>query len=256
MQPSVAKRYVLSALDSEPDEVALDNQGKPTTLTPSQRRKDLEELDSAIARLGGRLVDLEFLTRRVKAGETPNHAVEEIVRQTASELLKLYLLPNGNVDRKWKPEQAWSLIKQLSTAEELRYHEVAVSDAYKGADADGTLQALEQAELINIVSLNGRPQAIRPSKPVFQPAFRLLAGDDVLKARLEMAVIGDSIKGENASIDKMEQELALLGGLPIRPAELQSRIKYLLGKIEKSQANIERLEKQSADCKNVLMSSY
>ena len=68
--PEVAKRFVVRHLDAGADTAASGDGEKP--LTPSQKRKDLGELDECLEILGGRLTDLEFLARRVKAGETPN----------------------------------------------------------------------------------------------------------------------------------------------------------------------------------------
>ena len=68
--PEVAKRFVIRHLDAGADITATDGDQKP--LTPSQKRKDLAQLDGCIDILGGRLTDLEFLARRVKAGQTPS----------------------------------------------------------------------------------------------------------------------------------------------------------------------------------------
>lgn len=65
--PEVAKRFVLNHLDAE----FTDKSFAEGELPPSQTRKDLEELDECIETLGGRLTDLEFLSRRIKTGETP-----------------------------------------------------------------------------------------------------------------------------------------------------------------------------------------
>lgn len=66
----VAKRYVIRHLDSGAETSTSD--GSRKSLAPSQRRNDLEELNGCIDILGGRLTDLEFLARRIKAGETPS----------------------------------------------------------------------------------------------------------------------------------------------------------------------------------------
>lgn len=66
--PEVAKRLVISHLDADSDDAGPDEE----KLTPSQRRKDLGELDECIGALGGRLTDLEFLARRMKTGESPS----------------------------------------------------------------------------------------------------------------------------------------------------------------------------------------
>lgn len=45
----------------------------------------------------------------MKSGQTPKEAVKEIIDQSASEILKLYLLPNKG-ERKYSTEQAWHLM--------------------------------------------------------------------------------------------------------------------------------------------------
>lgn len=64
--PETAKRFVMKHLDMETDDSAA---WQPTLETRS--RTDLHELDDTISILGGRLTDLEFLARRIKAGESP-----------------------------------------------------------------------------------------------------------------------------------------------------------------------------------------
>jgi hypothetical protein len=256
--PTAAKQYVISHLDSEGDlSDDPDNPGKK--LTPSQRRRDLVQLDECIDSLGGRLTDLEFLARRIKSGETPKKAVREIVEQSASEILKMYLIgQDDGGTRRWTSEQAWFVIKMLAASESgtLRYNETLLADVFKGA-ADRILQALEQAELLSIiVSSNGRPQAIKPGKPVFLPAFRRLTEDPVLRSRLDLGILGELIKAENTSIDKYENELRLLGELPKQPAEIVPRIKWLLGKLSTSQANVEKYELESGVLKKVLKEEY
>jgi len=66
--PDVAKKLVINHLDADAGTEGSPDEHK---LTPSQLRNDLDELDSVIQVLGGRLTDLEFLARRIKAGESP-----------------------------------------------------------------------------------------------------------------------------------------------------------------------------------------
>ena len=155
-------------------------------------------------------------------------AVREITEQSASEILKMYILDSS--PRKWTPEQAWLIIKSLASTDCLRYNEVLLSDIFK-TEGEATLQALEQAELISIVSSNGRPTSIKPGKPVYSAAFKQLTEDHVLKARLDLAILTQLIKVETAGIDKYEAELSLLGNLPGQPREVQGRIRWLLGKL-------------------------
>ena len=66
--PEVARKYVIRHIDSTGNHIT---EGE-TTLSPSQYRQDLDQLDGAISTLGGRLTDLEFLARRISSGETPS----------------------------------------------------------------------------------------------------------------------------------------------------------------------------------------
>lgn len=249
--PEVAKRYVINHLDFDSD----DKDEGLKKLSPSQRRNDLGELDGVIEMLGGRLTDLEFLARRIKAGETPSKAVKEIIDQSASEILKMFLLLGSDDTRQWTPQQAWTLVKLLATNSTLRYNEILLTDAYKNS-GDRALAALESAELISIASPNGRPTSIKPGKPVYQPAFQALTEDPVLRSKLDLAVLAEQISIEGKSIDKYEQELHLLGELPKQPAELNKRINWLLGKIMASQAKIEAYERESGALKKVLQSEF
>lgn len=67
--PDVAKKLVIHHLDIEAEEgtTAVGEE----KVTPAHLRSDLDELDSVIQVLGGRLTDLEFLARRIKTGESP-----------------------------------------------------------------------------------------------------------------------------------------------------------------------------------------
>ncbi|MCJ1475019.1 mitochondrial escape protein 2 [Lambiella insularis] len=249
--PEVAKRFVINHIDAD----ATDQSDGNKKLTPSQQRGDLNELDRCIESLGGRLTELEFLARRIKAGQTPINAVKEIIDQSASEILKMYILDVDRNARSWAPPQAWELIKSLARAGEIRYNEVLLSDTFKSG-GENVLQALEQAELISIVSTNGRPYSIKPGKPVYQAAFKLLTEDHVLKARLDLAILSELTKVETQSIDKYEAELNLLANLPKQPGELAPRIKWLLAKLHASQAKIEKYETEGAGLKTVLHDEY
>jgi len=267
--PEVAKQYVVNHLDFGADAAKITRDDETLgdderNLTPSQKRRDLRELDSVIGQLGGRLTELEFLARRIKAGETPTRAVREIVDQASSEIMKMHLLQipgssGSSDDRNWTAAQAWTLVRQLASTDLLRYNEVLLSDAFKTSGApsgETALAALEQAELITVQSQNGRPYSVRPGKPVYLKAFQQLVDDRVLAAKMDLAMAGEAIAAENRSIDKYEQELRLLGGLPTQPSQLRDRVGWLLGKIAASQTKLESLEKQSAELKKVLQTEF
>lgn len=247
--PEVAKKMVIRHLDADTADDTSDDQ---KNLTPSQRRSDLDELDSVINVLGGRLTDLEFLARRIKSGESPGSAIRQIIEQSASEILKMYLL---DTDRKWTPQQAWLLIKELANNETLKYNELLLHSLFSGGE--GVLQSLEQAELISITSKNGRPQSIKPGKPVYQAAFEYLTSDEVLKAKMDLAILGQLIAKENKDLDKAETELRLLAELGTNvSSDLKPRIRYLLGKVLASQQNVEKMEGEEGLMKKIMKEKF
>jgi hypothetical protein len=181
--------------------------------------------------------------------------VQEIIEQSASEILKMYILDPDRSTRQWTPIEAWYLIKALAKSDMIRYNEVMLSDVFS-TPADSTLQALEQAELISIVSVNGRPHSLKPGKPVYTAAFRHLCNDHVLQARLDLATFTALTKVETAGIEKCENELTQLASLPRHPSELTDRIRFLLLKIQSAQKRVEGYEMENAKLKKVLQSEY
>lgn len=177
-----------------------------------------------------------------------------MIEQSASEIQKMHIA-SGNEERQWSSQQAWQLIRNLASSDALRYNEVLLTDAFSSG-GEKALTALEQAELISIQSLNGRPYSIKPGRPIYGPAFREMVKDRVLAAKMDLSLLSMQIGAENKSIDKYEQELKLLGGLPSQAGELKSRIYWLLGKIQGSQGKVEGYEKEAAEMKKVLQTEF
>ena len=263
-----AKRFVISHLDAEDIDAptattATSDAEDGKKAAPSQFRQSLGELDSCISVLGGRLTDLEFLARRLKSGETPAKAVDEIILQSANEILKMYIYgeesyEGTNVRKRWNAQQAWLLVEMLAASDEgaLRYNEVLMVDTLSKNGGEGVLRALEQAEMISITSHNGRPKAIKPGKPVYLAAFKRLTEDEVLRSKLDLQIVGERIGWANEDIAKVESELKLLGELPRQPAESLPRIKWLLGKLAASQVRVSSLEAEAGKLKKVLTEQY
>jgi hypothetical protein len=251
--PAVAKKYVLNHLDADVADDPEPKDGSPKKI-PSKTRTDLQELDTCIDLLGGRLTDLEFLARRIKTGETPTKAVHEMIDQSASEILKMYIFGIDEAEsRRWSPEQAWLLIKRLADKESLRYNELLLDDTFRTRDGEKTLRALEQAELISVVSSpSGRPSLVKPGKPIYSPAFKRLTQDRVLTSRLDLAILTELVKVENATIDKCEGELLRLSEIEGQPALIKGRVLYLLAKLAKSQSAVEKYEGDMGGLKKVL----
>ncbi|KAK3298047.1 RNA12 protein-domain-containing protein [Chaetomium fimeti] len=261
LTPEVAKHFVVSQLETDDDSDKKVNHASPS-ISEKQLRRDLQELDECIDALGGRLTDLQVLARRLKVGQSPKKAVSDIIEQSASEILRMFLLANkgaaGSDDKKWSTEQAWYLIKEIASKENLRYNEVLLSNTFASSttagagNAEAALESLATAELITVKSRNGRPATIRAGKPVYQAAFNRLLNDAVVNARMDLALLTELAKIEAKIIDKAEGELSVLGSLPSQPYETTDRINYLLAKLQKSQQKIVAYEKEMAGLKKVL----
>ncbi|KAJ5645489.1 hypothetical protein N7507_011500 [Penicillium longicatenatum] len=235
----VGRRFVLNHLES--------------TASEEKFKEKLQGLDDCIQILGGRVTDLEFMAHRIEAGETPRAAVNRIIEQSASEIMKIFILGTDSVSPQWTTEQAWHIIKALGHAKDgqILYNKVLFNDLFKG-NGEATLRALEQAELISVGSVKGFPRWIKPGKPVYKAAFQQLIGNKTLEGRLDLLILSELISSENKSIAKYEEELALLGSLPKYPWELTSRIEWLLSKVHGSQSKILQYEKESAILRKIL----
>lgn len=153
---------------------------------------------------------------------------------------------------KWTQEQAWTLVKILSTNPQVGYNAILLDPLFSQNEAP--LRELAQAELITISSSpEGRPAVIKPGRPVFSAAFALLVGDKVFNAKMELGRLLFLIGERKKRIEKAEDELAKLKELPPKQIkEIEPRIRYLLKKIQTSQTNIELFESQMAMVKEVL----
>ncbi|EAA33940.2 mitochondrial escape protein 2 [Neurospora crassa OR74A] len=262
LSPDVAKKFVISQLqtdtkfahdgqqkDSESGDQDNDNKNQkkdsntPAPLDPTL----LKELDTCITALGGRLTDLQVLARRLKIGQSPRKAVQEIIDSTASDILRMFLLSKSSTsDRKYTTEQAWYLISHLaaSPSSSIPYNSVLLSNTF-ASSPETALEALANAELITVKSQNGMPSEIKAGKPVYQAAFQKLASDEKVKARMDLLVLTELAKMETQKIEKVEQELVMLQGLMARrPGDVSERVEYLLEKMKGGQARLKGLEKE------------
>jgi hypothetical protein len=73
---------------------------------------------------------------------------------------------------------------------------------------------------------------------------------------MDYDVLNDSSKAEARSIEKVENELALLGSLPRQTAETAGRINFLLRKLEDSQAKITKWDKEMTTLKKLLSEEF
>lgn len=243
----------------------------------SEHQEVIQELDGCIGVLGGRLTDLESLVRRLKSGQSPKRAVSEIVEQSASEIIKMFLLSQPKTSsatggsgpssgapaaaaasspssRAWTAEQAWFLVREIAAkGGDVCYNDVLLSDTFAFSSASiAAIDALAAAELVTVKSFRGRPQSIKAGSPVYLAAFQFLGSDAALAARLDRCVLAEKASGEAKTVAKVEQELALLGTLPKQPAQTSDRTLYLLTKLQTSQAKIQAYEAEMARLKKVM----
>jgi hypothetical protein len=261
LDPEVAKKFVRSRLVD--DVKVKKEEEKEATEAAELAKLDLEGLDESVEAMGGRLTDLEFLSRRIKSGQTPKEAVDEIVSENAVDIVKMYLLGKvGEEDRKWSTQQAWMLVKSLATSPTLQYNKVLLSTTFASSlnkaakDGEQALEALAGTELISIQYYQGRPQTIKAGKPLNQVAFKEMLKDRVLKAKMDLAVLKENSSVESKSIAEVENELALLGGLPKQTNETANRVSWLLGKLDSSQRKISQLDQEMDGLKKILEKEF
>lgn len=253
----VAKKYILGRIK---DDREAAEERKEESDEKKRGAPNLRGLDQAIETLGGRLVDLESLSRRIQAGMSPQAATDEIVSESAADVVKMFLLgkPGEEVEKRWSMPQVWHLVKALSKDTSLLYNQVLLSPTFSSSttpaasSGEAALESLAAAELISIRSDRGHPRLITAGKPLHQAAFALMAKDRVLVAKMDLAQRNELSKIEVKKIQAAENELVLLGSLPRQTSESAGRIHYLLAQIDTSQRKIEDLDKEIAACKKVL----
>ncbi|KAM3468192.1 hypothetical protein MY5147_008180 [Beauveria neobassiana] len=255
----VAKKYIMGRIQND-REAAAERKEKVEGNDKAKGAPNLRGLDTAIETLGGRLVDLESLARRIQAGMSPSDATDEIVTESAVDIVKMFLLGKGSdaAEKKWSTAQVWYLVKGLAKDSSLIYNQVLLTPTFSSSmtssasDGEAALESLAAAELISIRSDRGHPRLITAGKPLQQAAFARLVNDRVLVAKMDLAQHNEMAKIEAKKIAGAENELALLGNLPRQTSESAGRIQYLLVQIDTSQRKIEDLDKHMATCKKIL----
>jgi hypothetical protein len=137
-----------------------------------------------IAKLGGRMVDLELLVYKARSGQTITHAVDDIVRRNVVELRKA-AFGDDSEDAKhlpWTRAQAWKIVSELAKKPETQYAKLLLDFPFKGQEA--ALKALEEHDLIAVQYIDGRASMVRPGKPVFRQAFAALVNGELARGNL------------------------------------------------------------------------
>lgn len=217
-----AKQYVLEHIDEDIDEEKLDEVQK-------QKLSELSrDLDVALDPIGGRMLDLQAFSRRVKTGESPSEALERMINQTAEQITQIFL----NKDQNVKSAQAWILIKELAEKQSIEYKELIYHPLFKAAP-EAALVELERNGLISVIRDRGILRTIYPAKPLYRTAFKNLVNDPQTFKVLETAYLFRLISFETGRIQKFEEELKGFNYYS-DPKLFKSRLDYLANKIKVS----------------------
>jgi len=212
-----------------------------------------------ISWLGGRATDLASLIHKIRAGQTPTDAVEDIIRQGVSELRKRAFGDDADDARSlsWSREQAWAVLRALASRGTVPYHEILVNSPFKGEE--NPLRSMERAEMISVDTQNGRPSAIRPGRPIYRHVFQRLVDDPVFQASQDLASNTRLIDSAETTVRACEQELQVLRTIGLDTGRWWSgatamgiRAKYLMDKMANAQGTLEKLEKHNGELKKVL----
>ncbi|KAF7778900.1 hypothetical protein Agabi119p4_3245 [Agaricus bisporus var. burnettii] len=222
-----------------------------------------EDEVQCLQRLGGRASDLESVIHKVRNGQSVQVAVEEIISRAVSELRNSAF--GDDVDdgqgKPWTRDQAWTVVKALSTKSEVSYYDILINFPFKGNE--DALRGMENAELITIGTFEGRPSVIRPGKPVFRWAFEHLAKDDIFRVTQEIGIHEKQLSALDTTIHKYEDELVQLknvedldGGwldwLTGRRRSIRERERFLLRKLGEASRRVDELERKNRELKGVL----
>jgi RNA12 protein len=97
------------------------------------------------------------LIHKMHVGQKPAEAVEDIIRQGASELRKRAFGEDADDARSlsWSREQAWAVLRALARSDTVPYHETLMNAPFRGEE--GPLRSMERADLITVDAQDGRP---------------------------------------------------------------------------------------------------
>ncbi|KAN0124028.1 RNA12 domain containing protein [Russula decolorans] len=220
-------------------------------------RLSLEETEM-INCLGGRASDLATLIHKMRVGQKPADAVEDIIRQSVSELRKRAFGEDADdaPSLLWSREQAWAVLRALSRRDTIPYHEMLLNVPFRGEESP--LRSMERAELITVDTQDGRPSTIRPGRPIYRHVFRRLANDPIFRAVQDLAFNTKLIEKAEATVLACEQELQVLRMIGFDSARWWRRTnatgiraKYLMEKMGNAQATLQKLEKESGELRKV-----
>jgi len=213
-----------------------------------------------IGRLGGRASDLQTLVHKMQNGESLTFAVEDIISRGVAEIRKTAFGDDSEESKSlpWTQSQAWSIIKQLASKDEIPYHKTLL-DSFKGSE--NAIRGMEQVELVSLSIQDGRRSSITVGKPVYKWVFQRLVQDEVFNAIQEINAKEKSQGSSQATIESCEEELAKLREIrdfesrwnPLAASGISRRVEYLLAKLEEAEKTRSRLDREIGALQLVLV---
>lgn len=187
--------------------------------------------------LGGRMLDLQAFIRRVKSGEEPQVALQELVNQAAEQITTFFINKEG---KEWDPCQVWVIMKLLTEHGSIDFQLLLKNPLFSSSyDTLGILTTLEKHDLISLTYNKGVLDMIKTGRPLYQSAFKNLIQDKHVFRIYEQNYIKKLIAMENAKIKKLEEEIQ-----SIYKANLKNRVAYLSEKVDASNKKVMDYEKQ------------
>lgn len=205
---------------------------------------DIGGIDACLGPIGGRMLDLQAFIRRVKLGETPDDALQEMVSQAAEQITTFFLNKANDGDRNWLPAQVWSIMKILALHDSISYTELSRTPLFKLSSSTlATLSTLEKHDLVLLVREKGVLRTVLTGRPLYREAFKNLVADHNIYKIYESDYYADLILIESAKIAKLEDEISKVSNLSDMKL-LKTRLEYIQDKIAVSTGKIVEYEAQ------------
>ena len=246
-------------------------QNKLASMSASHKYTLTAEEQAQVHKLGGRMIDLETLVYKIRTGSSIADAVDDIILRNLVELRKAAFGddPEDTKSLPWSRAQAWKIVYELAKGNEVAYSKLLQEFPFKGSEQ--SLKALEEHELISVSYVDGRPDKIRPGKPVFTYVFKDLVRDTVFAASCQIEFNNAIIAKAESDIKACEAELTTLKEIASNGGEqalglsdsflglgggnaLKARAKWLLQTMSGSLEKLNKLEKDNAENVKLLSS--
>ncbi|RCI03787.1 mitochondrial escape protein 2 [Rhizopus stolonifer] len=248
------KTFTSLTLSDSPQEKAM-------SFVKKQLGEDINDANLAevVSALGGRFTELELLVQKMKMNMDAEAALEDIIARNLTEIRKYGFGDISVKDNKfeWTPIQFWTILKLLNEQPSINYGELKWDSIFNGNDAP--IKAMERAELITVVHKDGRPNSIKPGKPIHYAVFRRILSDTVFASSMEIEANMFLKKQAEENITKLEDTIERLANIsqPNRPPrEIEARIRYLLTKLTALQKLIEQHDAAVKTAKEIVSKDW